>query len=74
MTNKWKIEYKNEPWFTIHNGETRFMNGYFCITFNGMMYGTMGREALDQMQTGEITMLIERMLNDAHDLALKHKD
>lgn len=76
MTKNWKIEYINEPMFTI-TGEDRVTNyqtGYYKITYEGCMYGTIGKQAFDEMKTGDILHLVEQMLNDAHDLALKQHD
>ena len=44
------------------------------INFDDAYYGMITREAWDHRTTGQILDLVEHMLNDAHDLALRRKD
>ncbi len=73
MTKKWKIEYKDEPMFTITDEDrvTNYSGGYYNITYNDYIYGAISKEAFDEMSNEEILKIVEQMLNEAHDLALK---
>lgn len=74
MTKKWTIEYKDEPMWSLVNGKQSECHGYYLLKFEGAMYGTFGKESFENMKTGEVLILIEQMLNDAYDLALKQHD
>lgn len=72
---KWKIEYQNEPMFNIDGGKLKnYQNGYYTISFENSKYGSVSKKAFDEMKTSELLPLIEQMLNDAHDLALRQHD
>jgi hypothetical protein len=65
----WKIEYRNEPWMTsTPNGKGDGI-GYYVITFEDARYGFISKDAFENQSTGQILVLIEQMLNDAHELA-----
>jgi hypothetical protein len=75
MKKKWDLQYHDEPMFNITDGKvTKYVNGYYTISFEGAMYGSFSKEAFDEMKTGEILKFVEQMLNDAYDLALKLHD
>lgn len=70
MKKPWKIEYKNEPWATSSAESKGEGVGYYVISFEDERYGFISKEAFDNQSTGQILVLIEQMLNDAHRLAL----
>lgn len=74
MTKPWKIEYKEEPWASIHHGEKADGIGFYRISYEDAHYGFISKEAFDKQTTGDIMPLLEQMLNDSHDLALRQKD
>jgi len=71
---KWKIEFEDKPWSTISEGVKSEGQGFYKISFDGLHYGFISKEALDKQTTGEILAFVEQMLNDAHSLALKEHD
>lgn len=72
--NPWSIEYKDEPWATLHEGKQAQGVGFYRITFEEAHYGFISKEAWDNQKTGEILAFVECMLNDAHRLALKEHE
>lgn len=74
MTNKpWSITYKDEPWYVNSQGVPSEGKGFYRITFERLHYGMITKQAWDNLTTGQILSLVEQMLNDAHDLALRQK-
>lgn len=73
-SDPWSIEYKEEPWSTIHEGKTAEGIGFYRISFEGLHYDFISKEAWDKQNTGEILAIVECMLNDAHRLALKEHE
>lgn len=74
MTKPWKIEYKDEPWATLHEGKEAKGMGFYRLTFEDAHYGFISKEAWDALDTGQILSFVEQMLNDAHNLALRQVD
>jgi hypothetical protein len=75
MTTKpWSITYVDETWYTSTNGESSEGHGFYLINFDDCYYGMITKQAWDNQTTGQILDLVEHMLNDAHDLALRQKD
>lgn len=69
---KWKIEFDEKAaWHSVINGQASTGYGVYTITFNDNKYGFISKEAWDKQTTGDILSVVERMLNDAHSLALK---
>lgn len=74
MTKPWKIEYKEDPWSTLHDGKVAEGIGFYRITFEDSHYGFISKEAWDALDTGQILSFVEQMLNDCHKLALREHD
>jgi hypothetical protein len=70
----WHVTYKDEPWSSIVQGKQSEGIGFYEITFKGLRYGFISKEAWDTQSTRDILHLVEKMLNDAHDLALRRHD
>ncbi len=70
----WKIEFKDEPWSSVFEGKLSEGVGFYVINFDGSRYGFISKDAWDDQKTGDILTLVEHMLNDAHQLALKEHD
>jgi hypothetical protein len=67
----WRIEYKDEPYYSLWNGNETHGHGFFEITYFNMKYGVFGKDSLNGKSTEHILTLVSNMLNDAHNLALE---
>lgn len=72
--NPWKIEHINEPMVSVIDGKMCTSDDYYKVTFKGLVYAAIGGEFLACKTPDQLMQLLFQMLNDAHDLALKHKE
>lgn len=71
---KWEIKFVDDgEWHSIFNGIESSGKGFYEITFDGDIYGVIGKDAWDKKSTGQILAFVEGMLNDVHKLALRDK-
>lgn len=69
----WVIEYKKEGWGKMVAGKWYTNENFYQISYKGSPYGFISKEAWDEKKTGEILEIVEQMLNDVHELAIKEK-
>lgn len=71
--NPWRIELREEPVHKLVGGKWYITQNHYQITYNGSLYGSISKEAWDNKKTGDILEVVEQMLNDVHNIAIKEK-